>query len=161
MIVRFEPSGVRTEIEAGHTILEAATAAGVEIESVCGGRGTCSKCKVVAPHGLAAPTAHERHGLSADELARGYRLACQAVITGNVDVMVPDESRRSRVSILAEGARRDFEVDPWVRRLTLRVPAATLEDQLPDWRNVQRALGDRADAHHHYDGRYWGGRCTP
>ncbi|MFH1086066.1 MAG: 2Fe-2S iron-sulfur cluster-binding protein, partial [Chloroflexota bacterium] len=113
MNIRFEPTGVRAQVEAGRTILDAANAAGVEIESVCGGRGTCAKCKVIAasrlaaasglsapqglaaprglapPRALAAPTALELRGLSADELARGYRLACQAVIVGDVDVVVP------------------------------------------------------------------------
>ncbi|MFH1084322.1 MAG: ASKHA domain-containing protein, partial [Chloroflexota bacterium] len=50
------------------------------------------------------------------------------------------------VSILADGARRELEVDPWVRRVTLRVPPTGLDEQLPDWHNVQRALGAQAGA---------------
>jgi len=93
MKVRFEPFGVTTHIEAGRTLLDAAAAAGVEIESVCGGRGTCAKCKVLATHGLSAPNAQELKKLSEAELRAGYRLACQAVIEDDVEVVEPEESR--------------------------------------------------------------------
>jgi uncharacterized 2Fe-2S/4Fe-4S cluster protein (DUF4445 family) len=138
MKIRFEPAGVTTEVEPGLTILEAADAAGVEIESVCGGQGTCGKCKVIASGQLSAPNDQEAEALAADELGQGYRLACQAVILGDVQVVVPEESRISRVSILQEGVQGKVRLDPWVRRQTLRVPPATLEDQISDLANVTR-----------------------
>lgn len=138
MKIRFEPFGVTTQAEAGKTLLEAAIAAGVEIESVCGGKGTCAKCKVIASGGLSAPNSQELRKLSAEALAQGYRLACQAIIEGDVEVVVPEESRISRVSILAEGVQREVPWEPWVRRYTLRVPEATLAEQTPDLENVAR-----------------------
>jgi uncharacterized 2Fe-2S/4Fe-4S cluster protein (DUF4445 family) len=143
MKIRFQPSGVRVEIESGKTLLDAAIAGGIEIESVCGGRGTCAKCKVVATDGLSALTALERRGLSEDELARGYRLACQAVIEADVDVIIPEESRLSRVSILAQGVQGALQIEPWVHKWLLQVPPTTLEEQLPDWANVMRAWASR------------------
>ncbi len=140
MKVRFEPFGVTTQAEIGATLLQAAQAAGVEIESVCGGRGTCGKCRVIATSGLAPLTDLERHNLSATEVRDGYRLACQAVVTGDVAVVVPDESRVSRVSILSEGAARELVLEPWVKRLSLQVSASSLEEQLPDLDMTMRAL---------------------
>ena len=145
MQIRFEPSGVKAEIDRGKTLLEAANAVGVEIESVCGGRGTCAKCKVIASEGLSEPTEIELGRLSPDELARGYRLACQVVIESDVDVMVPDESRVSRVSILSHGAQIELRVQPWVHRWILDVQATTLDEQLPDWENVIRTWQTRPD----------------
>ena len=136
MKIRFEPFGVTTRAEAGTTILQAAQAAGVEIESVCGGRGTCAKCKVIASHGLAEPSSLERRNLSQTELAQGYRLACQALIVDDVEVVVPEESRRARVSILAEGVQGKLVNDPWVRRHQLKVPAPSLENQVGDSERV-------------------------
>jgi len=137
--VRFEPSGVTARIETSQTLLDVALATGVEIESVCGGRGLCAKCRVIASGGLAEPTALERRGLTPDELQRGYRLACQAMIVGDVDVIVPDESRISRVSILSEGAAREMPLDPWVHRYAVAVPEPTLEDQASDLERLRRA----------------------
>lgn len=146
MKVRFEPFGVTKQVDAGITLLDAANAAGVEIESICGGRGTCAKCKVIAPHGLAAPTSQELKKLTEDELRAGYRLACQAVIESDVEVVVPEESRRSRVSILQEGVQSDIPFEPWVRRHILHVPEATLEDQIPDLLNVARSWPEHSSA---------------
>lgn len=146
MRVRFEPFGVTTEAQVGQTLLQVAIAAGVEIESVCGGRGTCAKCKVIATRGLAPLTALEQRRLTAHESTRGYRLACQALIEGDVDVVVPDESRLSRVSILSEGVAETVTLDPWVRRYHLCVPMATLEKQICDLDNLRRAWQPTLDA---------------
>ena len=139
MRIRFQPSGVTTRVSAGKTLLDAAMAAGVEIETVCGGRGTCAKCRVIATGGLAAPTHLEVRGLTPEELQRGYRLACQAVIVSDVDVIVPEESRVSRVSILSQGADRDAPLDPWVCRHTLTLPEPSLADASGDLERLQRA----------------------
>jgi len=139
MIVRFRPLGLTIEVEAGKTLLEAAVSAGVEIESVCGGRGTCAKCKVIASDGLLPPSDMELKGLTETELRNGYRLACQAIIQSDVDVVVPEESRVSRVSILSEGVDRGVPLEPWVQRHVFHVPPATLDDPISDLQNVIRA----------------------
>jgi len=139
MRVRFQPFGVRAEVGGSATILQVAQRAGVEIEAVCGGRGTCGKCRVIARGPLSPLTAPEQQALSPEEIAQGYRLACQATVRGDIDVVIPEESRRSRVSILSAGAVEEIALDPWVRRIPLRLSAATLADQLPDLENVQQA----------------------
>lgn len=146
MYAKFEPSGARARVSEGDTVLEAAISAGVKIESVCGGRGTCGKCRVVVIEGdLSPPTSLERDVLGDDSLARRHRLACQAVITSDVHVLVPDESRVSEVSILSEGIEQAVALEPWVKRHHLRVPETTLEEQLSDLANLVRvwpALGE-------------------
>ena len=146
MKIRFEPSGVTIHIDAGKTLLEAAMAAGVEIEAVCGGRGTCGKCRVLATGGLAPATSSELAKLTPAELAAGYRLACQAVIEADTQVVVPEESRISRVSILSEGVQRAFQFSPWVKRHSLQIPEATLENQISDLENIQRVWEREANA---------------
>ena len=44
--VVFTPSGLRGAVKKGTTILDAARQLGVDLDSVCGGRGICTKCKV-------------------------------------------------------------------------------------------------------------------
>jgi len=145
MKATFKPFGVSIDVQPGTTLLEAATAAGIKIESVCGGRGTCAKCRVIALSGLSAPTPLERKGLTDAELSDGYRLACQAIIESDVEALVPQESRITRVSILAEGVQREVKPDPWVVRHICRVPEATLEDQISDLQNVTRCWRARND----------------
>ena len=143
MRVRFKPFGHRVDVMANTSLLEAANAAGVEIEAICGGRGTCGKCRVVVdagryPDSLSPHTEAERKHLTDAERAQGYRLACQARVLGDVEVTVAEEARITQVSILAEGIGAATAGDPWVRRHHLLVPEATLEEQIADLDNVAR-----------------------
>ena len=146
MQVRIKPFGVVAEVDSSLngdiTLLGAAATVGIGIESVCGGRGTCAKCRVIASGGLAPPTALEQRGLSAEDLAAGYRLACQAVVLGDVDMLVPDESIVSRVSILSDGVAFEGALEPWVRRTQLTVEEPSLEDQVEDLERVRRSWAD-------------------
>jgi len=143
MKIRFEPFGVSGQVKQNTTVLQAAIEFGVKIESFCAGRGTCGKCKVIASEGLSAPTVMELKKLTEEELRKGYRLACQAVITSDVVVTVPEESRIAQINILAEGmAQGSVQMEPWVRRHILRVPAATLQNQVADLQNVMRTWNE-------------------
>ena len=42
----FTPSGIRGRVKKGTTILEAAQKLSVDLNSICGARGRCSKCQV-------------------------------------------------------------------------------------------------------------------
>jgi uncharacterized 2Fe-2S/4Fe-4S cluster protein (DUF4445 family) len=45
-LVIFTPSGRRGRFAEGTTVLDAARALGVDIDSVCGGRGICGRCQI-------------------------------------------------------------------------------------------------------------------
>ncbi|MEM0923895.1 MAG: 2Fe-2S iron-sulfur cluster-binding protein, partial [Pseudomonadota bacterium] len=61
-MVIFTPSGKRGRFPEGTPILQAARALGVDLDSVCGGRGICSKCQVTPSFG-----AFPKHGLTVTE----------------------------------------------------------------------------------------------
>ena len=50
-LLAFMPSGKRGHFQIGTPILQAARALGVDIDSVCGGRGICGRCQVVVSEG--------------------------------------------------------------------------------------------------------------
>ena len=50
-LVVFTPSGKRGHFPIGTPILTAARKLGVDLDSVCGGRGICSKCQVTPSFG--------------------------------------------------------------------------------------------------------------
>lgn len=142
MPVRFLPQDTWHETHSGETILQAADRAGIAIESVCGGYGTCGKCRVIVVEGnLGDLTEAELLSLSKEEQRNGYRLACQARLDGisRVTLSIPDEARHEAVHILSAGIDNNRPVDPWVTRHYLRVPAAELEDQTADLDALERA----------------------
>jgi uncharacterized 2Fe-2S/4Fe-4S cluster protein (DUF4445 family) len=50
-LVVFMPSGKRGRFPVGTPILQAARSLGVDIDSVCGGRGLCGRCQVLVAEG--------------------------------------------------------------------------------------------------------------
>ena len=145
MEVTFQPSNTRTEVPEGTTILEAARHAEVMIESLCGGRGSCGKCRVVCTGVLSPLTDQERERLTIAEMARGHRLACQAQILGSVVIEIPAESRLTGISILSAGVDRPLSLSPLVWKVCLKTPAATLDIQVPDIDSIRQALRPSED----------------
>ena len=105
-LVVFTPSGRRGRFPAGTPVLKAARSLGVDIDSVCGGRGLCGRCQIevaqgeFAKHGIVSRTEHissanevevrygDKRGLNP-----GRRLSCQAVLQGDVVIDVPPDSQ--------------------------------------------------------------------
>ena len=50
--VAFSPSGKRGRFAEGMSVLEAARKLGVDLDSVCGGRGICGRCRVDIVEGM-------------------------------------------------------------------------------------------------------------
>jgi uncharacterized 2Fe-2S/4Fe-4S cluster protein (DUF4445 family) len=141
--VTFQPCGRVVFVLEGTTVLEAAGRAGLTLDTPCGGQGTCGKCRVRLTQGAGKPTVPEGAIFSADELADGWRLACQTRLTEPAVVEVsPTSLFASQHQILAEARTAEAEeVLPAVRKVHLELPPASLEDNAPDLVRIQRALG--------------------
>ncbi len=134
--VEFQPSGRKVEVDRGTTILQAAHEAEVLIQSVCGGKGTCGKCKVIiqeeSTRNLDELTEAERLHLTPQEIEAGYRLACQVRIAGNVTLTVPLESLCLAHKILVEGTEKAVAFDPLTKVIRVKIPPPTIRDQRSD-----------------------------
>ena len=156
----FMPSGRRGTAKAGESLLEAARRLGVEIESICGGRLTCAKCKVrieegtFPKHGIRSAPAHvtmisdKEHDLLTRTNGHGAnghgsdecRLSCSAYIQGDVLIYVPEESRAHKQVIRKAATNRIIDVDPAIRQVYVEVEQAELGDHRGDWGRLQSAL---------------------
>lgn len=81
------------QAEVGWTLLAAAKEMRVDIDHFCGGRCSCSTCRVVVPEEFRAMLSrrdlNEETVLGPKAAERGDRLACQARILGPVTVSIP------------------------------------------------------------------------
>ena len=124
-LVVFTPSGRRGDVSAGTTVLDAARRLGVDIDSVCGGRGICGRCQVepmfgeFAKHGITADASHlsppgtvEANYRGRRPLTEDRRLSCTATIRGDLVVDVPAESQVHRQVIRKDIDLGDIELDP-------------------------------------------------
>jgi uncharacterized 2Fe-2S/4Fe-4S cluster protein (DUF4445 family) len=146
----FLPEGERVRVPVGSTLLPAAEAAGIDLASLCGGDGLCGKCRLIIKNGNIAATPTSL--LTREEIQQGYVLACQTKVLGDVEVEVPPESRTEGVQILIDvDAQRfralqpgveaaDLRHAPLVQKLPLRLPPATLDDNLSDQERLFREI---------------------
>ena len=152
-LVVFTPSGRRGRFPAGTTILQAARALGVDLDSVCGGRGICGRCQIVqsigtfAKHGIESAPAHlsrvsevEDRYASENSLADGRRLGCSTAILGDVVVDVPPESQVHRQVVRKRVEVHDIEMNPMVHLHYVEVQEPDMHDPASDLRRLKEAL---------------------
>jgi len=130
--------GVEVDVDRGMNLLDAASEAGVDINSSCGGKGTCHKCKVLVE---GASETQSSKGIDARSLEEGYRLACQTRALGDLSVFVPEEARVGAHKILEHhraAAVKHLSPMTFLRTVVMEEP--TLIDNVGDFERVLRAL---------------------
>ncbi len=151
--VIFTPSGKRGKFAIGTPILTAARQLGVDLDSVCGGRGICSKCQITPAYGE-----FSKHGLTVDEdaltewnaveqrykdirgMIDGRRLGCQAKVMGDVIVDVPPESQVHKQVIRKSASARDMVMDPATRAYYVTVEQPDMHEPSGDFERLKAAL---------------------
>jgi len=152
-LVIFTPSGRRGRFPTGTTVLDAARKLGVDIDSVCGGRGICGRCQfeqsvgefakhgiVSAPGHLSPPGAIEADYDRSKGLGAGRRLSCAAHLRGDAVIDVPPESQVYRQVVRKGLDVRDFHLDPVVRLHYVEVEPPQLASPSGDLHRLQQAL---------------------
>jgi len=139
--IDFEPVGRRGRCPADQSLLEVARQLGVELVSLCGGRGTCLRCKVqVVDGGVSPPTPNEEQAFSPQELEAGYRLACETYPAGDCKLHVPPESLSTPQRTQVEGLEVTVPPDPPVRAYHVQLPPPSWSDLRADAQRVLEAL---------------------
>ncbi|HEY7589562.1 MAG TPA: ASKHA domain-containing protein [Candidatus Limnocylindrales bacterium] len=152
-LVVFTPSGRRGRFEPGTTVLDAARRLGVDIDSVCGGRGLCGRCQVEQgigsfpkhqiesrPEHLSAPGEVEARYEADKGLTPGRRLSCTATLLGDAVIDVPPESQVHRQVVRKGLDVRAFEIDPVVRLYYVEVEPPALASPSGDLARLTAAL---------------------
>ena len=136
--VTFLPKEVTTRVPPGTTVFHAAAWTGQPIESTCGGRGTCGKCRVQVLEGDGVVTPADLEHLTRDEIAAGWRLSCQAEVRSEMVVQVPRLLSTPKTAMFGVG--RQVLLDPNVHKVHLRLQEPDLHDQRSDYERLKGAL---------------------
>ena len=155
-LVIFTPSGKRGYFDKGTSILQVARQLGVDLDSVCGGRGICSKCQITPSYGE-----FTKHGVtvSADALSewnkveerynekrgltKGRRLGCQACVQGDVVIDVPAESQVHKQVIRKDASVRPVTMNPATRLFYVEVAEPDMHEPSGDLERLKKALKDQ------------------
>lgn len=157
-LVVFTPSGKRGHFPTGTPILTAARQLGVDLDSVCGGRGICSKCQITPSYGE-----FSKHGVTAKDgalsewnsveqrykdkrgLVDGRRLGCQATVQGDIVIDVPPESQVHRQVVRKAASARAMVMDPAVRSYYVEVAEPDMHTPTGDLERLGTALKEQWD----------------
>ena len=153
-LVVFTPSGKRGEFPVGTPVLDAARTLGVDIDSVCGGRGICGRCQVLcstgefSKHKISSRSEHlsdsnkveARYQKINGELIDGRRLSCQAQLLGDVVIDVPEDSQVHRQVVRKAADHVEITLDPAIRLYYTEVQEPDMHDPSGDMRRLKQAL---------------------
>ena len=152
-LVVFTPSGKRGHFPKGTPVLTAARQLGVDLDSVCGGRGICSKCQIQPSYGefpkhgvtvgddaLSEWNAVEERYKSKRGLINGRRLGCQATVQGDVVIDVPPESQVHKQVVRKRAEVRDIRLNPSTRLYYVEVAEPDMHDPSGDLERLVAAL---------------------
>ena len=155
-LVVFMPSGKRGRVPTGTPVLDAARRLGVDLDSVCGGRGICSKCQCRPIYGE-----QPKHGITARDgalspinevearydrirgLPAGRRLGCQARIEGDVLIDVPPESQVHRQVVRKDATQVAIPMDPATRLHFVEVREPDMHHPSGDLERLRAALSEQ------------------
>ncbi|TNE35591.1 MAG: DUF4445 domain-containing protein [Alphaproteobacteria bacterium] len=152
-LVAFMPSGKRGRFPDGTPILEAARTLGVDIDSVCGGRGICGRCQVdltvgkFSKHGVVSRADSLSDFADAEEkfkerrgLKEGRRLSCHALLKGDAVIDVPASSQVHKQVIVKQADDRKIEMDPAIRLHFVQVLEPDMHNPTGDFERLCLAL---------------------
>ncbi|WP_282077064.1 ASKHA domain-containing protein [Epibacterium ulvae] len=152
-LVVFTPSGKRGTFPIGTPILTAARQLGVDLDSVCGGRGICSKCQITPSYGefsklgvsveqdaLSEWNAVEQRYKDKRGLIDGRRLGCQATVQGDVVIDVPPESQVHKQVVRKRAEARDIKMTPSTRLFYVEVAEPDMHEPSGDMERLIEAL---------------------
>ncbi len=152
-LVVFTPSGRRGRFQVGTPVLKAARSLGVDIDTVCGGRGICGRCQCLisegefAKHGIVSRAEHlspqnevevrfdRKKGLKA-----GRRLSCQMRLLGDAVIDVPPDSQVYRQVVRKRAEVRNIKLDPAIRLYYVEVEEPDMHHPSGDVERLHAAL---------------------
>ena len=160
VFVVFTPSGLRTHVPVGTTLLAAARKIGVDLDSVCGGRGICGRCQVEPTFGhfpkfgidcdqssISEFSATETRYEKKRGLQKGRRLGCSTKIRANMVIDVPEESQLRRQVIRKRADARPISIDPVLRLHYVEVEPPRLDSPSGDCERLLAALREHWNLH--------------
>ncbi len=151
--VIFTPSGIRALAEHGERVYDVALRTGVDIQSICGGKGLCNRCQIelasgkhakfgvdVAEAHLSPLTATEKKAIADGDLAAPRRLSCRTKLFGDAVIEIPDDAREYESSIRKESVEVTTGLNPATTLYMCQLPTPTLDDNPSDGEALSEAL---------------------
>ena len=150
--LRIFPDENTIRVAKGYNLRQAIIDCGIDIESSCGGVGTCGRCKVKVLKGNVS-TKRSKF-ITRKEKAEGFVVSCISRIVGDLEILVPERKkspakiesgrfvpgRGKTYSGIAEDELADVEVKPWIIKRSIKVEIPTLNYNTNDIFRLKKSL---------------------
>ena len=151
--VFFDTASVSVQVKTGTLLSEAAQRAGLDLNQPCGGQGRCGRCALLITEGTVRRRSTIR--LSEEDLDKGYALACQSVVEGDIQVAVPPQEKIERlltsdrtVAEITVPHGYDASLDQVIQAVPLSLNPPDMSDQTDDWTRLTTGLRQQAGIEH-------------
>ena len=145
--ITFLPDKKNINVNKETTILEALESVGINIDTPCGGKGICGKCKVLVVEGITTASSIEKKFLSEEEMGKGFRLACQTKLFKDAIIEIPLEIKLDFEKVYSTNLKGDinhiknnFAIDSNLKKVFLDLRKPSLDDQRSDWQRIKDRL---------------------
>jgi uncharacterized 2Fe-2S/4Fe-4S cluster protein (DUF4445 family) len=158
--VDIEPISRRLFYTEDETFYELLINSDIRVKSICAGKGTCGKCKILVQEGnnfLNPPTNSEMKHLTQSEIRDNWRLACQcrvklnqiqSVITRQPPqfrIFLPKDILGEDFKILTSGKSKTITLKPNVKKFFVEINKPNLENPVPDIERILSSISSIKD----------------
>ncbi|MFX1427102.1 MAG: ASKHA domain-containing protein [Promethearchaeota archaeon] len=155
IIIDFEPISRRVVLSSHEPIYDLLSELRIPIRSICGGSGTCGKCRLLIQKGkefFTIPTSAEEKFIYKKDLEYGWRLACQARLdmsklqllkkssSPQIRIFLPNELLLEDFQILTKGIDKGVDLFPSIKKYYLNVDKPTLLNPQADFERIKDKL---------------------
>lgn len=146
--VTFRALDKSIKVSRGMDLLTAAIKCGIVLNASCGGEGLCGKCRVIVEKGKVK--AEVSRLISDDERKRGFVLACQTLVEGDVEVLIPKETLGVHGKVAHEAEEftkgvilkreEGLSISPLAKKVYIELTSPTADDNVSDLERIYREL---------------------
>lgn len=124
------PDQKTVEVTEGETLLEAIRRSGIVMNTSCGGRGTCGRCKVEIVEGEVNAWKTKAKNVGENEV-----ISCKSTVKGDVVINIPNDGRRlssHKVLINEVTLENPYALQPLFRKVPVTLPVPSLDNNTDD-----------------------------
>lgn len=129
------PDNYNIKVEVGSKLIDVLNENNISVESTCGGKGKCGKCKIKVLQGkISNITDNEKKLLSEKEINEKIVLACERSILGDISIEIIDKNK----DIVEKGKiiKSNKKINTIIEKRYLELPLPSLKDQRSDVKRI-------------------------
>src|SRR3712207_943647 len=142
-VIKIYPEDKIIYFNKGEKLLDIFQENGIILESPCGGKGFCGKCKIRVLRGdVGKITNEELKFLSKEELESGVRLSCLIYPQGDIEIEYINK-KQLKHKILSDGYMPKFNKNPMIRKELVKLEKPTLHNNISYEELLEKVLGQK------------------